>query len=318
VGVADDGRARRDLERAPRADRAAGELFSHLAEANVDALLLRGPAIAQRLYDRGERGYSDVDVLVPAEGLSGLEASLRVLGYAPYTLLGRAQHWRREHDRAEIDLHLTLWGVSSPPSALWGTLSAERSTLEVHGCEVPVPGLAGTALVVALHASQHGTLVVRPLADLERALDRFAPAIWSAAAAHADTSGSLRAFRQGLSLQPAGRERLAALGLVPALTTQAALRSSGIRVPAYLFEHLSLRERLSILRLHLRPGRAAIAAFVDPRATSSRSRLLAAHARRLARLPKRTYRLGTSWWAMRRELASLVGEPDPAPGDEDF
>ena len=282
-------------------DIAAAEIFAALAARRLDALLLRGPAIAQRLYGEGERTYGDSDVLVPEHALVEVAELLRSLGYTPYMALGRAQHWLRTRDHAEVDLHLSLWGVQSPPADLWAALAACRTTIDVRGTDVPVPDHAGTALVIALHASQHGATAVHPLTDLDRALDRFEPAVWAGAAACAEASGSLVAFRQGLTARPAGRAVLGALGLTPSMSSQSALRMRGVRLPDYLYEGLPARERLSIIRKRIAPARAEIAAFTDPRAAQSTRWLLVAHGRRLVRLPARILRLAAGWRRVSRE-----------------
>jgi hypothetical protein len=290
-----ESRAERALRRESVADQAACELFEALAGGRLDALLLRGPAIARRLYGENERGYGDCDVLVPGAGRRAVEQELGSLGYAAVTTLGRAQHWRREQDGAQIDLHLTLWGVTGSPAALWEGMLGHSTTLELGGHVLPVPDLPATAVVIALHASQHGAVARNPLPDLRRALDRFDPGTWSEAAALAGEVGGLEAFRQGLSMLHEGRARLVSLGLDPGLSRQASLRAKGIRVPDYLFEGLTLGERLAIVRPRLTPSRAEIAALIDPRAADSHACLLAAHGRRVVRLPVRLARLGISW-----------------------
>jgi hypothetical protein len=244
---------------------------------------------------------------VPAQGWGAVEATLRELGYLPVTSLGRAQHWHRSRDRAEIDLHLSLWGVGKEPAVLWRAMCARRTSLDLWGVEVPVPDLAGTAFVVALHASQHGAVLGRPLTDLELCLERFDRAIWADALACAEETGSVVAFRQGLTMVPSGEARLAELGLEPGISRQAALRRKGIPVPAYLFEGLTLRERASILRRQALPSRRALAAFIDPRASHSNLRLALAHCRRLARLPLRAVRLTRRWRRARTETGSRGG-----------
>ena len=70
---------------------AGAELFSALEEHGLDALLLRGAAVAQRLYDDDGRGYGDCDVLVPEEGRGEVEALLGRLGYVAYVLHARGR-----------------------------------------------------------------------------------------------------------------------------------------------------------------------------------------------------------------------------------
>jgi hypothetical protein len=196
---------------------------------------------------------------------------------------------------------------------LWQALSRDCSVLDLNGRPVPVPSKGGTALVVALHASQHGATVGHPLKDLQRALDRFEPDVWAEGAARAGECDALFAFRQGLSMFPQGAARLAVLGLEPAMSRQAALRRKGTRVPDYLFEGLSLAERRAILRYRLVPPREEMAALVDPRAAESRGRLVAAHGRRAAEVPVRSARLAWRWLHARNEPSAGDQAPRPMP-----
>jgi hypothetical protein len=194
-----------------------------------------------------------------------------------------------------VDLHVSLWGVTAPPEVFWEVMAAHREGLALGPVEVFVPDPAGTALVIALHASQHGALIHHVATDLKRALDRFERSSWADASARAAASGSQVAFRQGLTMLPAGQAMLAELGLAPATSRQSALRRKGVELPAYLYESLPLRERLSLVRARIAPPRAEIVAFVEPRAAENNAWLVAAHVLRLMRLPVRSIRLALRW-----------------------
>ena len=284
-----------------RADMAAAALFGRLAEDGLEALLLRGPVVARRLYREGERDYGDSDVLVPAGGREAVERVLAELGYRAYTAQGYARHWHDPVRGAEVDLHLTLWGVRAAPAALWSALSACRTTISLQGVPVPAPNEGATALVIALHACQHGALGLRALEDLRRAIAQLGDERWSEASSIAAATGSERALRQALSSLPEGRALLARLGLTPAMSVQAAMRMQGVRLPDYLFEGLTGRERLAILRRRLSPAPAELSRTFDTRAEASRAVLVRVHARRAARLPLRAAALARAWRSARRE-----------------
>jgi hypothetical protein len=70
------------VERTRRLDAAAADIFRAFSAARIDALLLKGPALAALLYTRGEvRGYWDIDLLVAPRDLAGARARLAELGY---------------------------------------------------------------------------------------------------------------------------------------------------------------------------------------------------------------------------------------------
>lgn len=287
-----------------QADLAAVELFSTLEDDGLDALLLRGAAVAQRLYDDDSRGYGDCDVLVPEKGRSAVEALLRRLGYASYTALASEQHWHRQSDRAEVDLHRAVRGVHATHDVFWRAMWEHRDSIELRGQQIRVPDPPATALVVALHAAQHGAVVGHTTEDLSRALQRWDANVWSRAAGLAREVGALLEFRQALATLPAGIERLDELGLEPRVTARSVMRERGIEVPDYLLEALPARERATILMRRLWPSRAEIALKFDPRAAGSTPRLLVVHARRIGRLPTRTARLAANWRHARRAAAS--------------
>ena len=70
------------VERTRQLDAAAADIFRSFGAARIDALLLKGPALAALLYTRGEvRGYSDIDLLVAPRDLARARARLAELGY---------------------------------------------------------------------------------------------------------------------------------------------------------------------------------------------------------------------------------------------
>jgi hypothetical protein len=283
-----------------RSDITAAEVFPALAAGGVDAMLLRGPAIAGRLYADGERSYADCDILVPEEQRAALEAVLERLGFEPVSKLSHARMWRRGD--AEIDLHTGLLGSHSAP-ALWRALSAHRVGLQLNGTVVPAPDTAGVAFVVALHAAQHGASLPQTLRDLERAVDRVDLDDWRSAASIAEEAEAFAAFRQGLTMLPQGRARLAELGIAPSVTVRSRLRQRGLDVPMYLLEGLAPRERALYFARRIVPSRTEMAA-IDPGAADGTRGLLTAHGRRLARLPGSYARLAAG---------SLEAAPGPNP-----
>src|SRR6187455_2943448 len=60
------------------------EVVRALAGAGIAAILLKGPAVLDQLYDPGEhRAYVDCDLLIPAAAEPAVAAVLRQLGFAP-------------------------------------------------------------------------------------------------------------------------------------------------------------------------------------------------------------------------------------------
>lgn len=213
-------------------DRMSVEVICALSDAGIDAILLKGPAIVDRLYDPGEhRPYVDCDLLIPAAAEGAAAAVLGQLGFTPAVGFGipdpgvADQHeWHRGGDH--VDLHGSLSGVAAPADAVWPALSANARQLHVAGDPVRVLDSGALALLLALHAAADGPSATKPLEDLRRGLLRLGDAAWKEAARLGRTLDALPAFAAGLRLLPEGEERLARLGVDPDYDAAVALRAA--------------------------------------------------------------------------------------------
>jgi hypothetical protein len=197
-----------------RADLTAAEVVRALRGTRVNAILLRGPALARLLYAEGgvERPYGDVDLLVPPAGLHRAESVLSELGFEDRTVAGviegdrptYAHTWVRKRDGSVVDLHFTLQGVRVAPELAWEIWSRETEALEMGTVVLPVLTVPGRAVVVALHAAAHGSAVGKPLEDVHRAVEQIPEDSWKAAVDLAEQLGAGEAFAIGLRLLPAG------------------------------------------------------------------------------------------------------------------
>jgi hypothetical protein len=203
-------------------DTATADAVRALGEAGVSSLLLRGPAIARRLYDScDERAYADADLLVPPSAFDRARVVLAQLGFHeselelsfPRARPGHAQTWSRGSPPATIDLHVTIIGARASPARVWSALAERPEPMLLEGMEVSAPSVAGQATIVALHAAHHGFDFEQPLEDLGRALDRFSDEIWRKAAAVAEEIDAVPMFAGGLCLVPAGLRLAERLGL---------------------------------------------------------------------------------------------------------
>src|SRR4051794_17940646 len=127
-------------------DRMSVEVLKALESAGLEALLMKGPAIAARLYGPGEhRPYVDCDLLIPAASESRVSDVLRDLGFTPDPGFGvpdpgvADQHeWHRGTDH--VDLHGSLVGVGIRPSDVWPILSGDCDFLTVTNHQVRIFG----------------------------------------------------------------------------------------------------------------------------------------------------------------------------------
>ncbi len=285
-----------------RADIVAGQVLGAWREAGLTGVLLRGPVLAERLYDGdGERSYADCDLLVAGHERERAEAMLARMGFAHHPLdAGHSRHWCR-NDGAEIDLHRSLEGVKAPPSVVWEGFSAHTAALKLAGWEVSGLDDVAIALVVCLHAAQHGRLLPHPLEDLRRALLRLDDRTWVAARALAADLDALDAFGDGLGVLPEAVPLRRALGVDGSVSVWTRLRAEGREAPT--MQALGAVSRAS------GPGtKLAIAARLaapspwfmrehDPWAARGRLGLFAAYLRRPLRVGPRVI---ADWLTVRR------------------
>jgi len=260
-----------------RLDAVAVNAFEAFRQAEVDAILLKGPALARLLYRADEpRGYADVDVLVsPAQRLAAGRV-LSELGFYNFSEtrgvddVGGVLHaevWlgpvAAGHRRESIDLHWRLEGCQAPDTVVWEALSRDRGSIELAGASIPTLGIPASALGVALHVAQHGPADVKAMGDLRRALERWPLTIWRQAAELARELDGNEAFAAGLRLLPAGArlaDRLALPSAELALWDIAHRNSRprGVFHVGALAQARSPGAKLDIVRRALLPSRAWI------------------------------------------------------------
>jgi hypothetical protein len=295
-------------------DAGTAEVFRSLGLAGVEALLLKGPAIARWLYAEGEpRTYTDCDLLIAPDHVEAAEKVLGSLAYKrefddrdmPSWWREHATAWGRDDDGLTVDLHRTLPGVGVDAEATWRALSADTDAVVVAGHPVPTLPLPGRALHVALHAAQHGVGWARAMADLERALRAVNEDLWRKAAALAAELEATDAFATGLRLTPAGAQLAIRLQLPASRSVGAVLRAASPPPVALGFEQLArapgVRARARIVWRKLIPP-AGFVRHWDPRAADSRFALLRAYLRRPLWILRHMPRGFRAWHIARRSV----------------
>lgn len=216
----------RTVSRRPVLDAAAGEVLTALEAAGIEALLLKGAALARLLYGPDEhRGYLDIDLLVGPGERAAAGRVLETLGYGEFIRATglqifpddpHAEVWVRGSRGLElvaVDLHWRLPGCEADPERVWAVLRAHRAWISLDGIRAPILNRPGLALHLALHLAQHGPDDRKAVGDLGRALDRWPADLWRAAAGIADEIGATEAFSAGLRLVPAGAAKARDLDL---------------------------------------------------------------------------------------------------------
>lgn len=244
------------------ADMAAAE-FARVAKARkLRWLLLKGPAIATRLYPDGEhRPYVDIDVLVAPRDYGRAEALLAELGFreAPHLPRQRVEHaspWRAP-EKASVDLHRRVPHVPADPHVAWTVLTRDSESLRVAGEDVTVLSIPALALLVALHALHHGPAVAKPLRDLSLAAERLPQSAWEGARALSFEVGAERNLAAAMTLTPESRALTSSLALPRLRRWEITLRSGDpARVAsafALLRETPGVRRKVAALKDELVP-----------------------------------------------------------------
>lgn len=297
------------LDRREELDGAAIAALTAFESVGIEAVLLKGPALARRLYAEGEnRGYSDVDLLVRRRDLAWAAEALTTLGYVrAEEVLGiddvadiqHSELWARAGEDGGpvlIDLHWRLDGCEAPDDVIWEALVARRGSVDLRGTEAPVLGDAALALHVALHAAQHGPDDAKAIGDLARGIERWPREVWGGAAQLAERVQGTAALAAGLRLLPAGTTIAGELGLSPAPELEWKIHHRDAR-PRGTFhframaEAGGLSERVNVLRRSLFPTPRWIRREY-PWAARGGALLLLAYARHILRAPLWAARAG--------------------------
>jgi hypothetical protein len=188
-------------------DAALAEAVQMLDARGVQSILLKGVGTARWLYDHPhERPYGDIDLLVPPSQFESASDTLQQHGFRLPELSRVAHHEVLVRGRISIELHRTLMLLSAPEDLVWQLLSINSQRIDVGGVAVRVPSTTAAALIVVLHAIQHGRERSKPMQDLEQAVQRVDFATWQRAATLSSKLGAEPIFAAGLRLTPVGVE----------------------------------------------------------------------------------------------------------------
>ena len=295
-------------------DHAAITAVGHLKDGGIRALLLKGPSIARWLYDEGERGYIDVDLLVSPRELDAAVQRLRSIGYVSVldaaAPVERGEGWQNEETLRgpfgiEIDLHRRLIGVPSADRC-WETLSARTAPFELGSETIDVLALEARTLHLALHAAQNGPRDKQALEDLRRGVRLLPDQLWRAAAELGVDLECTSALAGGLRLCPEGERLAARLGLPPVSDVNVAIRVRGASQDALFFVRLrganGVRARLAIVYRELFPT-AAFLRSTHPLASRGAAGLVIARVMRLLSIALRLPPALLTWLRARREVS---------------
>ncbi|MFL5868074.1 MAG: nucleotidyltransferase family protein, partial [Thermoleophilaceae bacterium] len=264
MGAPETPARRLEVARTLAMDGLAAELAAAFRAADVRPILLKGPALARLLYGDELRSYADVDLLVSSRDLETAEAVLDGLGFErgpivvePDLGLPHAYPWRRA-DGSFVDLHQTLAGAGVAPPEAWAALEGRTKVERVASTEIELLDDPARALVVALHASQHGADAPKPIEDLRRALELLPEDVWREAAGLAGELDAEIAFSSGLRLLADGDALAERLSLPDADLVDASRKAGSSTRLALGFNRLAstpgVRRKLLLILAELAPS----------------------------------------------------------------
>ncbi len=177
--------------------------------------------------------------------------------------------------------------------------------MTVAGTELEVLGVAAQAVVVSLHAIQHGQDVPKPLDDLRHALDRLDEPVWSEAARIAQRLDAAEPFAAALRMVPDGAALAERLGLTHSESAEVRLLRDGDGLVALALEQFlaerSLRGRARLAWAKLLPSPDYIR-LGYPIARTGTLGLICGYAQRVMRLARRTPAALAAWRNAQRGL----------------
>jgi hypothetical protein len=203
----------RELQRAHIASalRFTAELFRLLlcfAEAGIEVLVTKGPALAVRCYgDPGMRPYSDIDLVVREMDIRRATQAMLDLGYQPRIPLtaidakkmpGEYAFRKLETDLL-IEFHTEQTFRYHPRRLQIEKLFERRAFVTIDGRNVPALSLEDELVLICVHGAKHFWERLKWVADVAALISRQAPD-WDRAQAIAREDGAERMLRLGLRL----------------------------------------------------------------------------------------------------------------------
>lgn len=214
-------------------------ILQALRENGVNAVVLRGPEFADRLYPQpGLRLFTDLDILVPRVSVETASTTLRQLGYqlqnlknlkhtAPYG----EQVWKHpDHGQEQVEIH---WNLVNSPAVQHG-VSVELVDLQFDRATGQLTPASLLLIAVVHGATSHSFDRLQILCDIRQIARQAVDEEYLAAICK--QTGSTLSMLTGLSLAERAfsdpscrrlRQRLARTGLLArwVLTPSAVLRS---------------------------------------------------------------------------------------------
>lgn len=195
--------ARTAVERGLAAVVAVREIHGALAEAGIEWLLWKGPALSAQIWDDAARRHlSDLDVVVAPADQPAARAALLKAGWRSRDGLSLAQeraihgptaaapfmHPARGATWPLVELHQAFGSRLYPTALTVPAVLSRADRVTVGAVEVRTPGGADAVLLLAMHATKHGWSQAEEVLSVARLALRYPGAV-SGALALAERAG---------------------------------------------------------------------------------------------------------------------------------
>lgn len=176
--------------------RALHQVAGEFRSRGIEALILKGLALQDWVYERQCRVTGDIDLFVKTSDLHKLSEVLRALGFMPFPHSG-ARTWRNT-EGIEIDVHTSMFEPYIGRALKFEDVWEQRMELE----RLPLPTLSPVdhMVFVLIHGWKHQWCRLSWIVDVALIAQRLSDQEWQKVRELAQKQSALRIIQVGLEL----------------------------------------------------------------------------------------------------------------------
>lgn len=178
-------------------------LSTALSAAGVRHLVIKGPALAQRLYgDMAARSSKDIDILVDPAMFSVAEIVIvehrykfnagyraHLLPYYPRNTVPKDASYYHDFTGIQIELHHSLFAIPALLPLDFERLWANRDSITLGNVQLPILATSDEFIYMCIHGATHYWFRLKWLQDIARLLAVTTPDLFDEIADSADRLG---------------------------------------------------------------------------------------------------------------------------------
>jgi len=184
-------------------------LLEFFAEAGIETLATKGPALSVRCYgDPGMRQYSDLDLVVREKDIRRATQAMLDLGYQPRFPLSAIDAkkipgeyaFQKAGTHLLVEFHTERTFRYHPRALRIEKLFARHASVNIDGRDVPTLSLEDELVLICVHGAKHFWERLMWMADVAALISSGRPPDWNRTMAAASEVGAERILRLGLRL----------------------------------------------------------------------------------------------------------------------